>query len=476
VVPVKRLIGIGLAAAAALLLVTARGGGASDHYRVDAVFSNAAGLIPGQNVEIAGAVVGSVKDIVLTPQHRARVEMDVQTGFAPFHADATCAIKPQSLIGEKFVECDPGSPDAAQLRGSTVPLARTSAPVDIDLIFAALREPYVQRLSLVVNELGTGLAGRPHDLQVAIKRANPALQEFDRVLRIVNRDRTQLGRVIDRSDTVLSQLAPHDRDVTRFIDRAGAATADVAAHRDALGKALDEFPPLLDQLDPAATSLAGAAADARPVVHELSAATPQLRALLAQLEPLTSAGRPALRALRTASDEGLKAVAAARPVAQRLRPAAALIPHVADLGAQLTASLRTNGSVKALEQFGWLGASSMARFDAISHIIPSYQIAGVCNQYATTPVAGCSAHWSSFKAGATTASTKRVHRRRHHRHRRRHAHARIPAPSAPSGTAPRQPQPSKPLLPIPQLPDLPQLPPLPKLPTGQQRLLDYLLK
>src|SRR5204862_1216020 len=134
-------------------------------------------------------------------------------------------------------ECDPGTPDARQLPAArdgtpTVPLARTHAPVDIDLVFAALREPYVNRLSLVVNELGTGVAGRPHDLQLAIRRAAPALQQFDRVLAIVNRDRSQLGRLVDRTGAVLAQLGPHDRDVARFIDRAGAVSADVAAHRD----------------------------------------------------------------------------------------------------------------------------------------------------------------------------------------------------------------------------------------------------
>src|SRR5205085_193915 len=147
-------------------LAGARGSGGSSHYSVGAVFSNAAGLIPGQNVEIAGAVVGSVKSIKLTPQHRALVQMDVQTGFAP---------------------------------------------------------------------------GRPHDLQLAIKRANPALQESEHLLALVNRDRGLLGRLIDRSDTVLAQLAPHDKDVARFIDRANAATADVAGHRDALGTAIDRL-------------------------------------------------------------------------------------------------------------------------------------------------------------------------------------------------------------------------------------------
>lgn len=457
-------------------LAGARGGG-SAHYGVSAVFSNAAGLIPGQNVEIAGAVVGSVKAIKLTPLHRALVEMDVQTGFAPFRSDATCDIKPQSLIGEKFVECDPGSPDARELRGP-VPIGRTNSPVDIDLVFAALRQPYVQRLSLVVNELGTGLAGRPHDLQLAIKRANPALQESEHLLALVNRDRGLLGRLIDRSDAVLAQLAPHDMDLARFIDRANAATTDVAQHRAALGAALDRLPPLLAQLQPSANSLAGVAHDARPVVHQLSVATPQLRALLSDLAPLTDAGRPALRALRSASDEGISAVEAARPIAAQLKPATALMPGLTKITAGLTNSLRTTGAVEGINEFAWLGSAAEARFDSVSHIIPSYQVAGgTCQQYATTPVAGCSAHWAGSKANSAAklavGSRQLAHRRRH-RHRHRSA-ANAPGSAAPAPNAAPTPNSLLPTPEIPGLPPLPNLPPPPPLPLNQQ-LLDFLLK
>src|SRR4051812_45919562 len=420
-----RRVALLLVAAVAATVVLVGAGGSDKGYRVAGIFSNAAGLIPGQNVEIAGAVVGQVKSIRLTPDHRARVEMRVQSNFVPFRGDATCDIKPQSLIGEKFVECDPGSPDAKVLPSKdgtpTVPLARTHAPVDIDLVFAALREPYVNRLSLVVNELGTGMAGRPHDLQQAIKRAAPALQESDRVLRIVNRDRALLGRLIDRTDTVLAQVTPRSRDVTSFVERAGRVGDTVAQRRDSLGTAIDRLPPLLAELEPSARSLAGAARDARPVIHQLRQATPSLRNLFSDLAPLTEAGRPALSALKSASDEGRSAVAAARPVATRLRSASTLMPHVAEVANAVVTSLRDSGGVEAINTFAWLGTAAMARFDATSHMIPSYQLSGTCHLYATEPTEGCSAHWAGSAAAKAKPAAKRAHKphkAKKHRQRR----------------------------------------------------------
>jgi ABC-type transporter Mla subunit MlaD len=470
-----------LAVAGVVVLVGA--GGSPKSYSAGAIFSNAAGLIPGQNVEIAGAVVGEVSAIRLTPDHRAFVEMKIQSGFVPFRADAECEVKPQSLIGEKFVECDPGSPDAKELPQRdglpTVPLAHTHAPVDIDLVFAALREPYVNRLSLITNELGTGVAGRASDLQAAIKRAAPALQQSDRVLRIVNRDRDLLGRLIDRTDTVLAQVAPRDKDVTRFIDRAGPVADTVAQRRDSLAASLDRLPPLLAELEPSARSLAAAARDARPVVHELRQATPSLRALFADLAPLTKSGRPALSALRSASDQGRRAVAAARPVATKLRAAGHLIPHVAQVAAEVTNSLRATGAVEGINKFAWLGAASMARFDATSHIVPSYQLTGTCHVYATTPTPGCSAHWKGSKAALAAVKAEHKKKAKARTHRRRSRSRRAPdattPPQSPQPTQPTQPAPANPIPALPKLPDIP-LPDLPgKKDDPAQKLLDFLM-
>src|ERR671933_2992825 len=148
--------------------------------------------------------------------------MRIDPGFAPFRANASCSIRPQSLIGEKFVECDPGDPSRGPLRrdaagAPTVAVAHTHSPVDLDLVFTALRLPLRQRLSIVVNELGAGLVGRPRELNAAIRRANPALQQANRTLRILASERRTIGRLIDASDGVVAELAARRRQVADFI-------------------------------------------------------------------------------------------------------------------------------------------------------------------------------------------------------------------------------------------------------------------
>ncbi len=392
---------------AACAVGTLGAGGSAPTYRVDAVFDSTANLIPGQDVKIAGARVGSVSDIQLTEERKARVEMEIEEGFAPFRADAECTIRPQSLIGEKFIQCHPGTSDRPPLEESgdsapTVPLEQTHSPVDLDLVFAALRQPYSQRLAIILNELGTGMAGRAEDLNAAIRRANPALQEINDVLRILGRDRAALGRLVDQSDRVIAELARRRGSVTSFIERSDRVAREVAGRRAELGEVIERLPPLLDELDPTADRLAALASDATPTLRDLRRAAPGAKALLEDFDPVADAARPALKRLAETSEVGRRAVRAARPVARRLKPVAAILPPIVELAADLQESVRDSGVVEGLQLYAFYGAGAQARFDQFSHILPSYQIAAPCQQYAREPAPECDAHFNGEPAADAT--------------------------------------------------------------------------
>ena len=137
----------------------------------------------------------------MTPEFKAAVVLQIDDpGYQDFRSDAKCIVRPQSLIGEKYVECEPtqkrgvGTEAPGELREiedgpgegqRLLPVENTERSVDLDLINDVMREPYRERLSIIVNELGIGLAGRGEDLNDVIRRANPALKEVDEVLRLL---------------------------------------------------------------------------------------------------------------------------------------------------------------------------------------------------------------------------------------------------------------------------------------------------
>src|SRR5436305_7087781 len=129
----RRLAGITLAllvagaALAVILGATAQGSSSSDF---DVIFDDARGLVPGQLVKVAGANAGTIKSVTVTSSFKAKIEGTIDSRFMPLHKDATCAIRPEGLIAENYIDCDPGTLGAPVLKASggnppTVSLAHT---------------------------------------------------------------------------------------------------------------------------------------------------------------------------------------------------------------------------------------------------------------------------------------------------------------------------------------------------------------
>jgi ABC-type transporter Mla subunit MlaD len=427
------LMAVLLVAGAGVLVGAA--GGSKRSYRVDAIFDRTAALIPGQQVKVAGAPVGTVKDITLTPQRKARVEMEVQEGFAPFRSDARCIIRAEALIGEKFVQCDPGTPRARPLEGHdggvpTVPLERNTTPVEIDTILATFRRPYRERLRILLNEFGIGLAGRSDDINALIRRANPALKEANNLLRILDRERHSLGELVDGSDAALRELAGRKREVQGFIEHANTVTRAMGSRRGDLAESIRRLPPLLSELEPSARRLGSFARQATPTVHQLRTAAPAVNALLGDIQPLSEAAVPALQHLSRASRVGRRTVRAATPVAKRLAPATRDMPHITRTTAQLVESLRDTGGVESLLSFVYYAAAAAARFDSTSHVLPAFTILNDCATYDTEPNERCNGHYPGTQVAASRGRATRPSRR--HPHRRRQAAPRRGSARAPS--------------------------------------------
>jgi len=125
-----------------------------------------------------------------------------------------------------------------------------------------MRRPYRERFTILLNELGTGLAGRGGDLRAVIRRANPALKEIDAVLAVLARQNRQLAALARNGDIVLRPLARHRHRVSAAIDNIGQVAAATAARRVALEATLRRLPRFLAELRPTMRRL-GSFADLR---------------------------------------------------------------------------------------------------------------------------------------------------------------------------------------------------------------------
>lgn len=403
-----------LAAAAGAL---ALGGADGERQRYRIVFDSAFGLVEGADFQIAGVPAGKIERFDLSEGYppRAVVEAVVDDPSRPrLRADARCEVKPQSLIGEYFVDCDPGTAKRP-LPQDTVPVEQTANTISLDLVNDVLRRPQQERLPLILNALGAGLAGRPQDVQRVLERAHPGLRETNETLRILARQEATIERFIADAEQVVGALAQRRRDVARFVDEAEDAARAAAARRDDLGQAVDRLPGLLAELEPTMARLEEVAAAQLPVLANLSDAAPGLDRTLTRLRPFAEAARPALLTLGELSRTGRETVEESQDEIDELRGLAEQAPDLADPLRKLIRSLDDRdraiehdvraaetappapdptadaegkgftGFESLLNYFYWQ-ALSINMFDDIGHLLRVGLVVDECSPYSVNPI------------------------------------------------------------------------------------------
>jgi len=329
-----------LVVAGAATLAAAGGERPGEPYR--AVFDNAFGLTEGGDLKIAGVRAGQTTAFKVTRErpHKAVVEFEIsEPGVGELREDATCEIRPQSLIGEYFVDCQPGDSEKKLPEGGTIPVENTSSTIPVDLVNNILRRPYRERLRLIIAELGAGLAGRSEDLSEVLRRAHPGLRETNRTLRILASQNRTIQRFISDAQVITEQLENRKADVARWVTEAGETAEITATRREELKRNFRLLPGFLDELRPYMAQLGEVADEQIPALADLQAAAPDLDRFLARLGPFSDASRPAFRGLGEASVDGLAAFRATRAEVAELRDLAQEVPALAKPLRQLLQTL-----------------------------------------------------------------------------------------------------------------------------------------
>ena len=433
----RRLIAIaaGLLLVAALVAATASGeGDDGGDYKVRAYFDNAGFLVNGEEVRIAGATVGTVDEVTVSlPGEPVRRNGDEEpgkavavlsindSGFQDFLTDASCLIRPQSLLGEKYVECEPTQPRAPETQPPPaleqipdgeigagqyrLPIENNGKQIDLDLVNNITREPEVERFRLILNDLGAGLAARGPDLADVIRRADPALQETDKVLATLAKQNQQLAQLAQDSDTILQPLSEQRQHLAGFIRNAATAGTAAAERRDDIVAGFDEFPNALRELQSTMVELRRFAEQATPVAVNLRKAAPGLTDATKALRPFSKAATISLTNLGDTTEASADDLAASSPVIRQLRKVGEKsIPGARNLN-QLLMTLRKTGGIDYLMNFILNSSNTFNGFDDFGHyLLAQLQITN-CVDYSPIVVSGCQANWSQLVPSAADAAS-----------------------------------------------------------------------
>lgn len=248
-------------------------------YRISADLQDAAGVVPGNEIRIAGLKVGNVKEVHLT-DHAARVEMEIADDVR-IPAETTLEVKLKTLLGQKFIElvfpkafvaaASAGDPVEAATAGflaagDVIPLESTKVPFEIYQAATqgteVLREIDKKAVRRMITVLGDTLHVSKDELRAALSSADKATDVLDdkggeiaSLLRsaedatatlavgsddlqgILSRSAEVLGTLAERRATVSSLLAATNdlsRDLAVLIRVVGGSIATSATSLDTL--------------------------------------------------------------------------------------------------------------------------------------------------------------------------------------------------------------------------------------------------
>ena len=435
----KGLIALLIAAAAVVAVVLlASSGEEDDGYVVRAIFDNGSFMVKGEQIRIAGATVGEVEEVDVTREGeissyedgrpeaipgKAVIVMKINDeGFQDFRRDASCEIRPQSLIGEKYVDCRPTLPRAPNTEPPPelrkigdgqpgegqylLPLENNSSAVDPDLINNIQTLPYAQRFRLIFNELGASLAGRGDDIEEAVKRANPDLRDADRLLKILADQREELAQLAADSDAFLEPLARERTHLAGFLSNAGA-TGQATGERSAeLEASLEKFPEFLRQFRTTMRGLQGFSDAAAPVFRDLDRATPALTEATRNLTPFSNAATVALKSLGNAGAAAGPKFRAADPIVKKARNLARSGASPTTKLAKFFVSTSDTGGWDGLVDLIYNGGAAVNEYDRYGHMVKSLVTLSNCLEYVAAPTSSCGAKFSSREASSSTAAAQ----------------------------------------------------------------------
>ncbi len=401
----------------AVLLATAAGG-SSGAYTVRAIFDDAGNLVNSENVKIDGVKVGVVGTVTPTPNGRAAVELKIENpGFQNFRTDASCTIEPQALIGEKYVNCLPtqaraeGAPLPPPLRQIPsgregagqylLPVTNTSSPVGVDLLSDIGHLPENQRLTIILNELGTGFAGRGSDLNAVLHRSNPALRELEKVFGILASENKVLGNLAEEGNRALVPLVRERKQFSEFFNQSTTVAEATARHGAELATNLHEFPTFLRELRPYLKHVEAFAEQATPTFTDLGVAAPGINKTFQNIGPFSTSTTQFFKSLGASSGKIGKALVSAQPLLTHIESLGSAAKPFAKSFSELFSSLRSTGGLERLLDFIFMGTGDTNGYDSLGHFARAVVVGNKCVAYKIVVEPECR---SNFNPGVSTAS------------------------------------------------------------------------
>ena len=203
------------------------GGGTS--YAAD--FSEAAGLVPGNEVRVAGVKVGKVTKVKLNGD-RVRVTFKVKSAWVGDRTTAMIRIK--TLLGQKFLALDPQGTQPLS-PGDPIPKERTLAPYDVNEAFNGLATTVGQ---IDTKQLADSFTVLSDTFKNSPEHVRGALDGLSALSKTISSRDEQLAKLLQNTRQLTKTLADRNAEFEKLLADGNLLLGELRKRREAISALL----------------------------------------------------------------------------------------------------------------------------------------------------------------------------------------------------------------------------------------------
>ena len=229
---------VGVLAAAGVAGTAFLGIGGSSR-TVRACFSDASGLVNGNEIRVAGIEAGSVDSVEVgsdpqTGKPCALVTLAVDSAHWPLRQGTTFAVRPKGVLSNVYVEMTPGHGPSALDTSAIVPSSQTSSPIGLDELNNVFDPSVRQSIKTQIAQGnialgGTGAQSGATNLNDTLHNLNPLTADLAPVTDVLAQRSPELDRLNGEFDTIVTELSSEDANLRGLIDHGNTVLGALAA-------------------------------------------------------------------------------------------------------------------------------------------------------------------------------------------------------------------------------------------------------
>ena len=258
----------------------------SHDYNLSATFDDVTGLLPNDNVKVAGVVVGKVNSVKVEAG-KAKVTFRVRDKVK-VPSDTVAAIRWRNLLGQRYVYLYPGKSQSVLESGGTI--KQTRPVVDLGELFNRLG-PIVKAID--PEEVNTFLDTVVGALEGNEGKVSQALDDLAKLAKTLGERDAAIGRLVTNLDTVAGTINDREREIRVILDNLVAISTTFSQNTEVLDQAVTELGRFSDDfgglLEDNRAHIDNLIANLRIVTDVVKAKLPSLDVTLGSIDDLGAA-------------------------------------------------------------------------------------------------------------------------------------------------------------------------------------------